>query len=238
VWGREANGLILTFHLAGINNQNFIMRDEETGSYWQQISGLAIAGPLAGHALKLIHSDELTVALWKTEEPAGTLLADYAADASHYSPKNWDVRMKKTRTVLNYPEHGLANRDLMIGVQAFGDARAFLYEQVLSEKLVQDRVGAQPVILVVGPDGQSIRIFRDRIAGITAPPDFYRTPDAKNPTGPVMMDSATGSRWNFKGCAVEGKAAGTCLDPVDFVKDYWFDWRNYHPTTTVYREGR
>jgi hypothetical protein len=39
-------GRRLTFHLAGINNQNFLMRDEETGSYCQKISGSAISGPL------------------------------------------------------------------------------------------------------------------------------------------------------------------------------------------------
>ena len=48
------DGLRLTFHLAGINNQNFLMRDEETGTYWQQISGRAIAGPLQGKQLTLV----------------------------------------------------------------------------------------------------------------------------------------------------------------------------------------
>jgi hypothetical protein len=55
VWGREVTGLTLTFHLSGINNQNFLMRDEQTGTYWQQIStywrqigGRAISGPLTG----------------------------------------------------------------------------------------------------------------------------------------------------------------------------------------------
>ena len=40
------DGRRLTFRLAGINNQNFIMRDEQTGTWWQQVSGLAIHGPL------------------------------------------------------------------------------------------------------------------------------------------------------------------------------------------------
>ena len=74
MWGREVNGLTLTFHLAGINNQNFLMRDEETGSYWQQISGLAIAGPLSGKSLKLIPADELSLDLWKAEQPQGTFI--------------------------------------------------------------------------------------------------------------------------------------------------------------------
>jgi len=43
VWSGEIDGLRLTFHLAGINNQNFLMRDEETGTYWQQISGYGIS---------------------------------------------------------------------------------------------------------------------------------------------------------------------------------------------------
>jgi hypothetical protein len=45
-----------------------------------------------------------------------------------------------------------------------------------------------------------------------------------------MMDSATGAKWNFQGCT----AAGICLERVDIIKDYWFDWRHYHPETTVF----
>ena len=37
---------MLTFHLVGINNQNFVMQDQETGTWWQQVSGEAILGPL------------------------------------------------------------------------------------------------------------------------------------------------------------------------------------------------
>ncbi len=57
-----AKGLILSFHLAGINNQNFLMRDDQTGTFWQQISGRAISGPLAGLQLEPVYSDEVTFA--------------------------------------------------------------------------------------------------------------------------------------------------------------------------------
>ena len=62
----------------------------------------------------------------------------------------------------------------MLGIQAFGASRAFLYDQVIKEKLVKDHVGAEPVLLVVGPDDQSVRAFRDRIPGVDGAPDFYR----------------------------------------------------------------
>ena len=45
---------------------------------------------------------------------------------------------------------------------------------LFEEKLVRSYVGAQPVLIVVGPDGQSVRAFRDRIPGVDGAPDFYR----------------------------------------------------------------
>jgi hypothetical protein len=50
----------------------------------------------------------------------------------------------------------------------------------------------------------------------------------------LLLDTTTASEWNFQGCAVSGPAQGKCLDRVSALKDYWFDWRNYHPDTTIY----
>jgi len=233
VWGREVDGLRLTFHLAGINNQNFLMRDEETGTYWQQISGRAVSGPLAGEVLPPVSSDELTFALWKAEQPRGTVLQDAAAYVSQYAPKDWDVKMQKTPTVLSYAQPGLAPRDLMLGIRAFGAARAFPYDAVMESKLLQDHVGPEPVLLVVGPDGQSVRAFRARLPDGKASAGFYRTLDGPTPAA-LMMDDATGSQWDFHGCAIGGPAKGACLERVEVIEDYWFDWRNYNPGTTVY----
>jgi hypothetical protein len=240
VWNRTVSGLRLTFHLAGINNQNFIMRDEETGTYWQQISGAAISGPLKGSQLKLVLSDELVFATWKSEQPRGTVLNDVPQYVSGYARKDWDIRMKRAPTVVDFPEHALAARDLMLGIQAYGASRAFLYDRVVKEKLVKDRVGSEPVLLVLGSDDQSVRVFRGRIPGVDGATDFYRVTEKQpgDSPGVVLMDDATGSEWNFQGCAISGKAKGLCLEQIPAIKDYWFDWRNYNPKTTVYGKER
>ena len=232
MWTREVDGTRLTFHLAGINNQNFIMRDEETGTYWQQINGLAISGPLKGWQLTLVPSDELNFATWRSEQPQGTVLNDISKYATEYARKDWDVRMKREPVVISFAEHGMKARDLMLGIQAFGASRAFLYDEVIKQKLVKDHVGAEPVLLVVGDDNQSVRVFRDRIPGVDTAPDFYRLAPPK--PGALLMDAATGSEWNFQGCAVSGRAKGVCLERVQVLKDYWFDWRNYNPQTTTW----
>jgi hypothetical protein len=224
VWKREVDGLVLTFHLAGINNQNFLMRDDETGTYWQQISGAAIAGPLRGRQLELVHSDELTVALWKQEQPQGTVLKQDAPFAGKYAKKDWESKMQSTPTVLSYAQQGLAPRTLVVGLRANGQARAYPHETLVKEQLVQDRLGGLPVIFVLGPDGQSLRAFQ---AGER---EFYRTPDGQ------LIDDATGTRWNFQGCPIASQSP--CLQRLDIVQDYWFDWRHYNSATSVFTNAK
>lgn len=126
----------------------------------------------------------------------------------------------------------MQSRDLVLGIHTSDASRAFLYDRVVKEKLVKSNVGAQPVLIVVGPDGQSVRAFGDRIPGVDGTPDFYRL--TANKPGVLMLDAATGSEWNFQGCAISGKAKGACLERTAMLKDYWFDWRNYHPETTIW----
>jgi hypothetical protein len=232
VWERSIDGRRLTFHLAGINNQNFLMRDEETGSFWQQISGKAISGPLAGRQLELIHSDELTFGLWKQENPNGDVLLPVARYAEDYEPKDWEKSMGKAKTVVDTSQTGIAPRELMLGLTIGNASRAYPHSRVLLEKLILDRPGGQPVLLVLGPDDTSVRAFRAAIPGESETPDFYRPMELKS--GIVMLDGLTGSEWDFRGCAISGPAQGRCLPPLTLLKDYWFDWRTYHPDTTVY----
>jgi hypothetical protein len=143
--------------------------------------------------------------------------------------------MRKAPTVLSYREQGMEPRDLVLGVEAFGSSRAFRFDAVLHEKLVLDHVGLEPVLLVVGPDEESVRVFRRRISGVEPAPGFYRVERPGAASAALFLDDATGSGWNFRGCAVSGKLQGACLERVEAIKDYWFDWRHYHPDTSIYR---
>jgi hypothetical protein len=132
---------------------------------------------------------------------------------------------------------------------------------------VEDQVHGVPLLVAVGPDGKSFRVFISRIDGKDA--EFFlqgpttggaatETAEATSgttaaaaakadsaataavataaaPAKPwILLDTTTASEWNFQGCATSGPALGKCLDRVPALKDYWFDWRNYHPDTTIY----
>jgi hypothetical protein len=251
VWKRTAQRRELHFYLAGINNQNFLMRDRETGSWWQQVSGRAIAGEMKGATLELMPNDELTFALWKSESPAGLVLAPVAGHGEEDYDKKWEEEVAKYPVPLTFPGQGLKDRDVILGVEIGGQTRAFPLAKVLAQNPLEDKVAGVPLVFVVGPDQASVRIFRSQWNRTDL--ELYReTPnqngkteetakDAKKTTSNDKESSADwklldsqGNTWNFAGCARSGPATGQCLEKIHFLKDYWFDWKNYNPRTTVY----
>ena len=231
------NGRVLHFYLAGINNQNFLMRDRETGTWWQQITGKAIHGPLRGATLDLVLSDELTFGEWRTEFPNGQVLAPVAKYTKEYEP-NWEPEVAKLPVVISFPGTELKSRDVVIGLTIDGASRAYSWETFATQSPVLDRVNGTPLLLVLGPDGKSFRVFVSRIDGHDA--EFFLQGDEAADASAekkvwTLVDSTTASQWNFQGCATSGPAQGKCLDRIPALKDYWFDWRNYHPDTTIYK---
>jgi hypothetical protein len=101
VWKRAVDGRVLTFRLIGINNQNFLMEDAETGSWWQQVSGQAVRGPLRGKRLTQVLHDESTFGLWLREHPDGRVLA--LSDEQAQIREDWEVRTAKLTVVVPVP---------------------------------------------------------------------------------------------------------------------------------------
>ena len=204
------------------------MRDRETGSWWQQVTGRAIAGAMKGATLELMPNDELTFTLWKSESPQGLVLAPVAGHGDKDYDKKWEEEVAKYPVPLTFPGLGLKDRDVILGVQVDGQARAFPRAKMRGTNPVQDTIAGVPVTLVTGPDGESVRIFRSQVNGSDI--ELYR--DAQSADWRLL--DPQGNTWNFAGCATSGPATGQCLQKINFLKDYWFDWKNYNPQTTVY----
>ncbi len=267
------------------------MRDKETGTWWQQITGKAIYGPLKGAALDLVPSDELTFGEWKSEVSDGKVLAEVPKYVKEYE-SNWEPEIAKLPVVISFPGTELKSRDVVVGLQIDGPGRAYPWDTMLKQSPIMDHANGMPVLVAVGPDKKSFRVFIARVDGkdteffLKNEPTPDPTSDSKQPSATgttaaaakdskplaadqtkpttdskstpqpvsassdtkpatsvtpqpskpwILIDSTTASEWNFQGCAISGPAKGKCLDRVPALKDFWFDWRNYHPQTTIYK---
>jgi hypothetical protein len=223
----------LTFRLFGINNQNFIMRDEETGSWWQQVTGEALHGPLKGRKLRPVLHDEIGFGLWRKERPRGRVLKWDRSFEDLYAGENWERRMKKVRTVRpKGKDDPLEPRTVVVGVRIGESARAYPFPLLRSQSPVVDRLGGEPILLVVGDDKKSIRVFKTTVDGR---PLTFAARAGQKPLR--LLDAETGSEWDFTGEAVAGPLAGQRLEKVYALKEYWFDWKTYNPKTGVYEAG-
>ena len=211
------------------------MRDEETGSWWQQVTGEAIQGPLKGQTLRPVFHDELTFGTWKREKPEGRVLRpnDQMAQAGNYAPANWEERMAKVPVATSAQiDKSLEPRTLVIGLTINGSAKAYPLDALVKQSLILDDVGGVPIFIVLGDDKRSVRAFERSVDGRKL--EFLVK---SNTTSLVLVDAETGSEWDFTGKATGGQLSGRQLKKVAILDDYWFDWMTYNPKTRVYNLG-
>jgi len=211
------------------------MRDLETGSWWQQVTGEAIQGPLKGQRLESVFHDELTFGLWQREQPEGRVLKpnEEIAKAGKYAPANWEQGMSTRPVTTSFAfDKSIEPRTIIVGVEIKGISKAYPFTAVLKQQLILDDIGGVPIFLVLGEDKKSIRAFERVVDGRKL--EFFIKQNAAPLT---MVDAETGSEWAFTGRAFSGALNSKQLTKVAVLNDYWFDWQTYHPKTSVYELG-
>lgn len=211
------------------------MRDEETGSWWQQVTGEAIYGALKGQRLRPVQHDELTFATWKREQPQGRVLKpdEHAASADKYESADWEERMQRVKVATTTAKDALLDqRELVVGIEISGAAKAYPLSALVTQSPVLDTLGGVPVLIVVADDHKSVRAYESTVDGRKL--EFFKQMGVATLQ---LVDAQTGSAWDFTGKCVNGALAGRQLQKISILEDYWFDWKTYHPNTSVYKLG-
>jgi len=205
------------------------MRDDQTGSWWQQVTGEAIQGPLKGSHLSLINHDEINFSTWKRENPQGRLLRPDPSVERSYEAADWEEQYSHLPVVSPVPGDSTAPRTLVYGLALDGESKAYTNESLQRQGTVIDTVGYTPILIVMEKDKKSVRAFDRRIDGRKL--EFFAKAEASDLT---LLDAETGSEWDFKGLATSGPLKGRQLSKLSILADYWFDWKTYHPNTGLH----
>lgn len=51
--------------------------------------------------------------------------------------------------------------------------------------------------------------------------------------GEVFVDEETETTWNVLGDAIDGPLTGSVLEPITFVRTFWYAWAAFRPDTTL-----
>ena len=204
------------------------MRDEETGSWWQQISGEAIQGKLKGQKLENVAMDEISFGVFKRENPNGRVLRP---DGEKLESADWENEVAKMPVSISTElDKMLEPRTLVVGVEINGKTKAYPFSAIEKQSPILDLVGGKDIVIFLAADKKSVRAFERELDGKTL--EFFVKPNSNE-----IVDAETGSVWDFSGKAVSGELSGKELKKITVLKDYWFDWKTYHTDTQLYNLG-
>ncbi|KIC95864.1 DUF3179 domain-containing (seleno)protein [Flavihumibacter solisilvae] len=228
VFSPEINGRPESFRLVGMDHFNAMFEDGTTGSWWQQATGRAIAGPLAGQSLREIPSRQASLQSWLAQYPEALVMQPDSNYLRHY--KDLEAFDKGTiSSSLEKRDSGSWKfKSWVLGVKNHSFARAYDWNLVLQKKLIEDSAGSMPLLIVVEKDSASFHAWNRSLEGRAM--HF-----SLSPAGDQLQDLDTHSSWNMDGLCIDGPLKGNKLQKLQAYQEFWHSWRNFNPNTTRYQ---
>ena len=168
-----------------------VMYDHQTDSLWSHFTGDAIEGDYLGTRLELVPSTHTTWGRWKELHP-DTLALD---KGGRYSYDNYTSYYRRSdagvigETVI---DDRLATKDLVVGLVIGGEAKAYAFDDLAEQPVVNDTVGGSNVVVVFDAESETGNVFSRDVDGRTL--EFRLLEDAGS--GDLLMeDLETGTRW-------------------------------------------
>lgn len=223
VFSPEVDGKPEDFRLVGMDHFNAMFEDETTKTWWRQVSGEAVAGPLKGSSLKEIFSEQMTLRAWLELYPMSEILQpdtlyskDYT-DLQGFDKGTIDSDLER-RDSLSWNE-----KSWVVGVQLGDVARAYDWNDLTRVRVLNDTLNSVPIAIVLQSDSTTFRVFKrdslDFVVGING----------------NIQDLQTKSEWSWQGESINGQLRGSTLPVVQSYQEFWHSWRTFHPQTSQFK---
>jgi hypothetical protein len=228
VYDRRLGDRVLSFgNTSALYESDLVMVDRSTGSYWWQVAGRAIVGPLTDSELDPLPSEVATWVDWAGRNPETLVLT---RDTGYERPYERDAFATYTDVLdagrFPFPV-GESARDgrlspsaLVVGVILNGGTRAYPVDDLNDP--INDEVGEVPIVLFPTDGGASV---------YAATLDGERLRFRRR--GGDFVDVDTGSVWTSDGIAISGTHRGARLAPIPSRTTFWFAFVGAFPDVEV-----
>lgn len=200
-------------------NSNLIMYDRETDSWYPQMAGLGVKGPLKGWALSEFRVTWTTWERWKTVHPDTQVLTEDTGHARNYSrdpygsynPKRSYYKDDTTLFSPRFESDEYHPKRIFIGARSRDGTVAFLKDSLRETPLLETTVGDVPYLAAYHPGLDSAWV--------------YRNPDDK---------SFTATDGGYEGPDGSVHAPDQLpLESVTAFDTFWFPWYGFFPETGI-----
>ena len=239
----------MEFEVSGmLRKSDMVMYDRQTESWWQQLTGEALAGSYAGHELTVIPSLIVSVAEFFERFPKGLILSPDPGTRSEerYGENpyvNYDDKRSSPYERF-FDKEDIDTRlpafERVLDIETENGFRIYPFSILSEEGAINDEVDGRPIVLFHGGrtvsvlDKGDIRKSR-HVGSATAfhsivkkrKLTFFKVEDE-------FKDQETGSTWDIAGLCTSGPLEGNQLVFLPHGNHFAFAWLAFHPESEIY----
>ena len=209
------NGKYEKFRLVGMDHFNAMFEDVTTKSWWRQVTGDAIAGKLKGQQLPELYSTQTSLVEWLKLNPNSLIMqADSTYIKSFDTTGNYESGKSKN-SLTGTDSLPWKEKSWVIGVRAGANKKVYDWNKLKSGRLIQDKIGNTPALIVLASDNKSFFAF-ERL-------------DEKS-MFILRNDTLVCNNHHYR---IDGKGMDTSfsLKPLQTSQEFWHSWRTFYPDT-------
>ncbi len=225
---RTPNGQSYTFGTSGLlYRSNKLMIDRQTLTLWNNLTGEPAVGRLARSTVRLpvLPVTITTWKEWRERHPGTTVLAlDREMERRWgftYVPGAADRRRAGVSFPVWLKSDALDPKEEVYAVRLGEAAKAYPVERALKERVINDALAGEPLVVVADPESGAVRIYR-RGERTFAPGVNARE----------LVDER-GRRWSVEETALTAEGDSP-LERLPGHQAFWFGWYSFFPRSELY----
>ena len=226
MWRRVVDGERLDFGISAYShNNNSLLYDKTTGSYWSQVLSKSVSGQYIGTEISHFNVLETTWATAKLAYANAPVLSTDTGFARAYDVYPYGSYRDNDDLILpfnmDYLDTRLPPKHRVLGILGDSTSLAYAYSNLPSTGmfLYEDVIDNQEII-VIGSQDQNILVAFEKEAGVS-----YTAVDNELP---VIFSDGDGNQYNLFGEVLLGPDLGTTLSAPRTMAGYWFMFPAYY----------
>jgi hypothetical protein len=208
------------FRLVGMDHFNAMFEDESTHSWWRQANGEAITGPSKGKMLPEVNSTQTSLSEWIALHPNTLIMQPDPEFQMKYDSMSKYESGKGKSTLTKTDPLSWKDKSWVVGIKSGKNSKAFDWNRLKSERIINSNVGNQPTTLVLASDNNSFFAF--------ARPSESEGIILKNDT--LYLGTRS---YNLLGKNIDSEKTSD-LKPLNAYQEFWHSWQTFHPETEKY----
>ena len=244
VFDRRKDGEVLDFGTTGrLRKSDLVMYDRQTESWWQQFTGQAIVGKMAGTVLDRLPASIVAYEDFRAAYPNSQVLSRRTGHSRAYGNnpyRGYDTIDGQPFLFFDPVDKRLPPMERVLDASIGDTHKLYPFSIFKTEAVINDQVADMPVVVfsrqgtLSALDGSVIADSR-QVPSATA---YDRRLDGNVLSFELhdgrIVDTQSGTRWNMFGTGIDGPLSGSQLDSAPGSVHFAFAWLAFNPDSEIY----